>query len=65
AVVVFLTILDIAKGDMGPIGAPEVVQLFGREVIGGVALGLALGWIGSRAVTRVREDKIDLMVTLA
>ncbi|MEL6536133.1 MAG: sodium:proton antiporter [Bacteroidota bacterium] len=65
AVVVFLTILDIAQGDMGPIGVPEVLELFGREVIGGVALGLALGWIGSRYVTQVREDKIDLMITLA
>ena len=65
AVVVFLTILDFASGDMSNIGALQVVGLLAREVGGGIALGLLLAWIGGRYLTRVRDDKIDLFITLA
>ena len=46
-VVVFLTILAIATGGSGEeISAAKVGLLFGQEVIGGIALGLGLGFLG-------------------
>ncbi len=47
-VVVFLTIYNIAvKGD-GNVDPIEILELFGQEVIGGILLGLLLGWITNR-----------------
>lgn len=65
AVVVFLSILGVAQGGMEGVGVADVLGLFGREVGGGVALGLLCGWLGSRYVKLVRDDKIDLLITLA
>ncbi len=42
-VVVFLTLYSIARTGLGEITALEVAELFAVEVIGGIALGLALG----------------------
>ena len=56
AVVVFLTILQLAGGG-GEHGATEShsgvlpnVKLFAQEVLGGVVLGAVFGWIGIRLV---------------
>jgi len=68
-VVVFLTLLDIAgKGEALDAGAPavmDVVALFGREVAGGVVLGLACGWLTNRLVRLSRVPATDILVTLA
>ena len=44
-VVVFLTIFQIASFGSENIAATDILLLFGKEVIGGIALGLILGWI--------------------
>ncbi len=64
AVVVFLTIFQIAE--MGPSAAtPGAVSgLFIREVLGGAALGFALGWIGLRAVRATNLDTLDVLFTI-
>lgn len=71
AVVVFLTIVQLAGGG-GDHGDAEthasvlsVATLFGREVLGGVVLGVVFGWVGVRLVRISQEPAIDILVSLA
>jgi monovalent cation:H+ antiporter, CPA1 family len=71
AVVVFLTILQMAGGG-GEYGTPEahggvlsVLILFGKEVIGGVLLGALFAWMGTRLVKIVQVQAIDILISLA
>jgi len=63
-VVIFLTIYQIAKGgtDISFIG---VAQLFLIEVIGGIGLGLALGWITYRLLKSIDNYDIEVIITIA
>ncbi len=71
-VVVFLTILAIAKShagvhDDGGHGTGEVTSggvalLFGKEVIGGVGLGALFGFIGFKLLDFIDNDHIELEV---
>ena len=36
-----------------------------REVLGGVALGLALGYVGYRALMSIDDHPLELLITLA
>ena len=74
AVVVFLTVLQFAGGEgHGGIepGADalslvtSVLTLFGREVIGGVLLGLAFGWVGTKLVALAKAPSADILISLA
>lgn len=63
-VVVFLTIYQIASGT-GDTSFIDVAQLFGIEVIGGVLLGLALGWVTFRMLRSIDDFDIEVIITLA
>ncbi|GAB2765326.1 cation:proton antiporter [Salinimicrobium soli] len=62
-VVVFLTIFNISS--LGNAGAVEVVMLFGQEVIGGILLGLGIGWITYRLMRTIDDYDIEVILTLA
>jgi CPA1 family monovalent cation:H+ antiporter len=62
-VVVFLTIAGVAAGS--DLGAGEVVILFAREAIGGVAFGLAVGYVGFRLLRSIDEYSVEVLITLA
>ena len=71
AVVVFLTILQLAGGG-GEHGATEShsgvlpnVKLFAQEVLGGVVLGAVFGWIGIRLVRMAKVPAVDILISLA
>jgi len=71
-IVVFLVLTAIAglKATTGGDGgttpdAGQVALLFGREVGGGIALGLGLGWIAYQALKSIDEYKIEVQITLA
>lgn len=71
AVVVFLTILQLASGG-GEHGATEshsgvipIMKLFAQEVLGGVALGAVFGWIGTRLVRIAKAPAVDILISLA
>ena len=64
-VVVFLTIYNIAKKGSGNIEAIEIIELFGQEVIGGIILGLILGWITYRLMKSIDDYDIEVIITLA
>ncbi|AZQ57965.1 sodium:proton antiporter [Maribacter sp. MJ134] len=64
-VVVFLTIFQIASSGMDAITPLEIAELFGVEVIGGVVLGLVIGWITYRLMRSIDDYDIEVIITLA
>ncbi len=63
-VVIFLTIFQIAKGG-SDITFGHVAEMFVVEVIGGIALGLALGWITYRLLKSIDDYDIEVIITIA
>ena len=71
-VVVFLTILSIAKAQAGihddgghgagEITAGSVALLFGKEVIGGVGMGALFGYAGFKLLDFIDNDHVELEV---
>lgn len=68
-VVVFFALVSIAglsaSENQIAIGAAGLLTFFAREVAGGVALGLGLGYIGYRALKSINEHSLELLITLA
>lgn len=64
-VVVFLTIFQIASFGTENIAATDILLLFGKEVIGGIVLGLILGWITYRLLKSINDYDIEVIITLA
>lgn len=63
-VVVFLTIYQIAKGS-GNITFGHIAEMFAVEVLGGIALGLFLGWITYRLMRSIDDYDVEVIITLA
>ncbi len=70
-VVVFLTILQIAKAQAGiddgghhggEVTAGGVALLFGQEVIGGLGMGALFGYLGFKALDYIDNDHVELEV---
>lgn len=64
-VVVFLTIYSIAATGGASVEPLEILKLFGQEVVGGIALGLLLGWITYRLMKSIDDYDIEVIITLA
>ena len=64
-VVVFLTIFAIARDPNAPVDFSDIATLFGKEVIGGVALGLLLGWVTFQLMKSIDNYEIEVILTLA
>jgi CPA1 family monovalent cation:H+ antiporter len=64
-VVIFLTIYEVATAGQGKFDPMHVAGLFGQEVIGGIALGLLLGWITYRLMKSIDDYDIEVIITLA
>jgi len=64
-VVVFLTIFQLASSSTGEIDPLAVLELFGLEVIGGILLGLLIGWITYRSMRSIDDYDIEVIITLA
>ncbi|MEM7405795.1 MAG: sodium:proton antiporter [Pseudomonadota bacterium] len=64
AVVVFLIIAGIAAGTAEP-SAGGIAILLVQEALGGVVLGLVLGWITFTALKTIDSYEIEVMLTLA
>ena len=63
-VVIFLTIYQIAQGG-SEISVGHIAELFLVEVLGGIALGLAIGWVTYRLMKSIDEYEIEVIITLA
>ena len=67
-VVLFTVVLAIAlasEGHGNDMGSSEIIKLFFTEVAGGVLLGLIAGYIGYRAMHRIDESSLEVLITLA
>ncbi len=64
-VVVFLTIFKIASSKSGNFEWVDIVQLFGVEVLGGLALGGVLGYIAYRMMKSIDNYEVEVIITLA
>lgn len=64
-VVIFLSIFKIAKQGVESFKVSDVFKLFGIEVLGGIALGLLLGWIAYKMMKEIDNFDAEVMVTLA
>lgn len=64
-VVVFLTIFQIASFGTENVEVLEIVKLFGQEVIGGIGLGVIVGWVIYRLMKSIDDYDIEVIITLA
>jgi len=64
-VVVFLTVYQFATPSKEAISLLDVLELFGVEVIGGILLGLTIGWIMYRLMKTIDDYDIEVIITLA
>jgi Na+:H+ antiporter len=64
-VVIFLTIFNIASSSSANVEVFEIVKLFGKEVIGGIVLGLILGWITYKMMKSIDDYEVEVIITLA
>lgn len=63
-VVVFLTIFEIS-GSPEPFSIEGSITLLAREALGGIALGLLLGWITFQMLRSIDEYKVEILLTFA
>jgi Na+:H+ antiporter len=63
-VVLFLTISGIAFGGHEA-SAPQVLLLLGTEIVGGLLVGLALGYAGFLMLRGIDSYAVEIMITLA
>lgn len=64
-VVVFLTILAIAKLPGASIDVGSIARLFGQEVLGGIALGLVLGYVTYKLLKSIDSYEVEVIITIA
>jgi len=64
-VVVFLTIFNIAVRGDGQVDPMEIIELFGVEVLGGIAFGMLLGWITYKLMKSIDDYDVEVIITLA
>lgn len=65
AVVLFITVFQFAQSDGNGFGPQAVLGLLGKEVVGGVVLGLALGYGCSKIMKSIDDYNVEVFVTLA
>ena len=63
--VVIFTILLSSAMSGEPFSIAHAAELFAVEAGGGVALGLAIGWIAFRAIRSIDEYKVEVLISLA
>ncbi|MEK6480310.1 sodium:proton antiporter [Catalinimonas sp. 4WD22] len=64
-VVIFLTLFNIASKGIENVTASEVAILFAEEVLGGIGLGLALGYLTFQLTRTIDHYETEVMITLA
>ncbi len=64
AVVLFAIVLGLVTGGQGA-SATAIARLFLEEAVGGMAYGLALGWVAYYFLRRVDEPTTEILITVA
>jgi monovalent cation:H+ antiporter, CPA1 family len=64
AVVIFITLLKLSQPG-SEFDASSIAMLFGREALGGIVLGIILGFIGYRLFMSIDNYQVEVLITLA
>ncbi len=64
-IVVFLCIYQIAEAGLGQLSLSSVFLLFLQQAGGGLALGIALGYLGYLLLRPIDHYQVELMITIA
>jgi len=64
AVVVFITILKLAKPGSN-LDISSILLLFGQEAVGGLLLGIIIGYIGYKLIASIDNYQVEVLITLA
>jgi CPA1 family monovalent cation:H+ antiporter len=62
-VVLFFVLAGLASGQTA--GATQVLEVLGRQVIGGLGLGLLFGWLTYRLLRTVDNYQVEVFLTVA
>jgi CPA1 family monovalent cation:H+ antiporter len=65
AVVLFIIMLALARGEEVNTSFFGITKLLAKEALGGIVLGLLLGYIGSQMIYRVSGYNVHVLITLA
>jgi CPA1 family monovalent cation:H+ antiporter len=65
AVMLFAILLELAQGGRRDITFQLVAGLFVQETIGGLVVGLLLGYIGSQGIKRINDYQVTVLITVA
>lgn len=65
AVVLFTILMQLARGSEIDITFAHISGLFLQEAVGGLVIGVVLGYIGSQAIRRINDYNVTVMITLA
>lgn len=65
AVVVFIVMLALARGEAVNTSFSGISLLLAKEALGGIVLGMILGFIGSQMIYRVNGYNVHVLITLA
>lgn len=64
-VVVFLTLYNIAAEGFAEVSTSEIIVLLAQEILGGIGLGLILGYIGFIMLKKIDHYQTEVLITLA
>ncbi len=64
AVVIFITILKLAVPN-STLDASNVIMLFSQEAIGGILVGLVIGYCGYKLIASIDNYVVEVLITLA
>lgn len=65
SVMLFAILLQLARGSAEEITFKNVAGLFVQEAIGGVVVGILLGYVGTQAIKRINEYQVTVIITVA
>jgi len=65
AVVVFITILEVAQTGIDKLSLTDICLLFLREAGGGLLYGLLLGYAGFYAMSSINKYEVEVLITVA
>jgi CPA1 family monovalent cation:H+ antiporter len=65
SVLMFAVLLQLAQGGDVDITFRNIAGLFVQEMIGGLVIGLLLGYIGSQGIKRIHDYQVTVLITVA
>ncbi len=63
--ILFVTIFGIAIQPAGEFSISETIKMFALEVVGGIAIGWAAGYIGYRLIRSINDFQTIFLITIA